>query len=417
MLKVLANNSFILLLSQFLIYAIQFLIVWRLLLVLGLETYGLVAFSQAFIAVFIMFLDFGFSVSAVNKVSKYQKNKKYIGYLFTSIIAVKLAFFAFGAVLVILFVSLNDSYSIYDEILLTSLLFILANSISPAWFFYGTERFFYYSLYSVLGKLFFAILIFIFIGTPFEYTYVPIFAFISQFIVLIYSALVIYRGGYVPYLRLNLRFVRYTLNFTKGFIASRLALSFNTSSGILFLGLVASPSIVGFFSLGDQIYRVLQTFVGSIAVPLYSRASRTNDVNHVVRASALLMLLITALCFAFFLVKIPILDFFEFDKSDIFLNLLDFFIIIFWINSFSTLIGYPLFAAISRLYIVNLSVIVSALVYFSLLTFLFLTNTVSIEFVMYSLFLCEFYILAHRLIYFSWHKKFIKFGARSFEQY
>jgi len=414
MLKILANNSFILLFSQFSIYAIQFLIVWRLLFVLGLETYGLVAFSQAFIAVFIMFLDFGFSVSAVNKVSKYQKNKKYIGYLFTSVIAVKLAFFAFGAVLVVLFVSLNDSYSIYDEILLASLLFVLVNSISPAWFFYGTERFFYYSLYSVLGKLFFAILIFIFIDTPFQYTYVPIFAFISQIIILIYSALVFYRGGYAPYLRLNLRFVRYTLNFTKGFIASRLALSFNTSSGILFLGLVASPSIVGFFSLGDQIYRVLQTFVGSIAVPLYSRASRTNDVRYVVRVSALLMLLITALCFAFFLVKIPILDFFEFDKSDIFLNLLNFFIIIFWINSFSTLIGYPLYAAISRLYIVNLSVIVSSLVYFSLLTFLFLTNTVSIEFVMYSLFLCEFYILAHRLIYFSLHKKFIKFGARFF---
>jgi PST family polysaccharide transporter len=401
MLKSLKNNSLILLITQFIIYFIQFLVIARLLFVLSLDVYGLIAFSQAFVAIAIMLLDFGFSISATNKLSKYRDNKKYVEKLILSILAIKFFLFFLLSILLIIFMAFNKSYSVYNNILLTSLPTILIISITPVWFFYGIERLFYYSLSVVIGKIFFACLIYFFIVSDEDYIYFPIFGFIGQFFALFYSYFVCYREKFITRVYLNYKFLFYTVNFTKGFIASRLALSFNTSSGILVLGIVGGPVIVGIYSLADQIYRVLQTCVGSLTVPLFAYTSKNNDEKLVIKIAFFLMIFISILCIILFFIKSPILIITQFTESILLDKLLNYFILVFWLNSFGTIIGYPLFAAIGRLHVVNSSLLISAFLYGIFLIY-FYTNEVS-DLIFYAgvLIFIEIYILIHRLVWYA----------------
>ncbi len=396
--KSLANNSLILLASQFLIYTIQFLIVVRLLAVLDLEVYGLIAFSQAFMAVALMLLDFGFSVSATNKISKHRHRKKYVAKLVSSIIFIKLVLFCLMSASVVLFFILSDSYDVYEKIIFLSLPAIFALAITPVWFFYGIERLFYYSLCLILGKIFFAVLVYFFITSNDEYYYFPIFSLIGQIIVLIYFAFFLYQEKILPYVRLDLNFTVYAVYFTKDFIFSRLALSVNTSGGALVLGMVGGPANVGLYSLVDQIYRVLQTCVGSLTTPLYAYTSRNKDVKLVIKIALILMLILSLFSFLLYFVKDLVLSIIDFPESQVLSALLGFFIIIFWLNSFGTVIGYPLYAALSRLFVVNRSLIAGSLIYSLLLLFFFYKEVSDVMSYAFALIFVELYILLHRLV-------------------
>jgi PST family polysaccharide transporter len=400
MAKSLTSNSLILLSSQFVTYAIQFLIIARLLLVLNLNTYGIVAFSQAFVLISVMILDFGFSISATNKISKYRNKKKYVGKLILSILIIKITLFFFLSVLLATFLNYNNSYVNYNKILLISLPTIFVLCITPVWFFYGIERLFYYSLYLVMGKFFLFIMVYLIIDSNESYIYFPVLSFVSQAFILVYFVFYLYRENYLSYLTFDKKFIFYTIRFTRSFIVSRLALSFNSSGGILILGTVVSPAIVGVYSIADQIYRVLQTCVGSLSSPLYSYTSNINDTKLVFRIVTILMLFLTVLCFILLIIKTPILSMIQFEESSVLNDLLGCFIIIFWINSFGTIMGYPLYAALGRLSVVNWSQIISAYFYIFLLFLYYIFEVSNVKFFAYALIFVESYIILHRVLYY-----------------
>lgn len=397
--KKIRNNSLILLVSQFIIYGVQFLVIARMIFVLDLSVYGLIVFSQAFVAFFVLFADFGFSISGVNKISKYRNNLKYLGKLVASINFLKIILFAFVFLIYIIFLLFNYPYSIYDDIILYSFPAVLVMILTPTWFFYGVERLFYFSLFLVLGKIVFALLAFGLIKTNDDYIYFPLFVFVGQIFALVYSAYFFYKIKIIRHLNINKKFIIYTINFSKSFIASRMSLSFNTSGGVLFLGLIANPSVVGVYGIADQIYRVLQTCVGSLAVPLYAHASKYKDSKLVFDFALKFMFFLSMLCGIIFLLKYPVLDKINFSESLDFHIILNLFIVVFWLNSLGVIFGYPVYAAFGDLSVVNQSLIVGSIFYFALLMILYFYKIPDVQFFVLALIFCELYIFLHRLIF------------------
>lgn len=402
-------NAVSLTITQIIVYSAQFFVLVHLLSVFDLDVYGLVAFSQAFIAASIMLLDLGFSVSATNKISSHRGSVKYVGKVISSILMLKFVAIIIGALIIQIFFASNDSYIRYQEILLFSMPMIVVSTFTPVWYFYGVEKVHGYSVFFVIGKLLFSTLVALFVTEPDDYIYVPLYAVLGQLLVLLYSFHRIKKAGIKLDLFQNKIFIKYTLSFTKAFFVSRLAIAFNTSGAVLMLGSVVSPAAVAVYSLADQIYRVLQTLVGSVCVPLYAHMSKNGDVSLMIKIILLFaMLLIVFGGGGYFMIPF-ILEIIGFDGGPGLIPLLGAFLVIFIINSINTLMGYPLYASVGRLEVVNATLIIGGLAYLILLTCLHTFGQTDLMLYAMALLMSEFYILLHRTISIS---KILNFKIR-----
>lgn len=398
--KKLLLNATSLTLSQALIYSIQIFVIVYLVTKIELEKYGLVAFSQAFVGASLTLLDLGFSISATNKISIYRNNKKYIGKLIGSIFTIKFILFILSASVVYLTLSYVDNFSEYKVIICLSLLQILVMNFIPSWIFYGTEKVHKFSFVNVISKLIFALSVFLMIKDSNDYFYVPILGALSQIIILAYSFYVIRKKGYFVIWPKNTKFISYTLNFTNNFFISRLAVAFNANGAILIIGSFISPTVVAVYSLGDQIYRVLQTLVSSITLALYPHMSNTKNIKLMKRISLIfcLSLVIFSICIYFiipFIISI-IMD----ERLNFIIPVINVFILIFFINSVSAIFGYPFYAAIGRLDVVNRSLLLGSLFYLAILISLVYFDFNNPIIYTVALLVSELYVLCYRLIYF-----------------
>lgn len=399
--KKLLLNATSLTLSQALIYSIQIFVIVYLVTKIELEKYGLVAFSQAFVGASLTLLDLGFGISATNKISIYRNNKKYIGKLIGSIFTIKFILFILSASIVYLTLSYIDILSEYKFVIYLSLVQILIMSFIPSWIFYGTEKVHKFSFVNVISKLIFALSIFLIIKDSDDYFYVPILGALSQIIILLYSFYVIGKEEYFIIWPKNTKFISYALNFTNSFFISRLALAFNANGAILIIGSFISPTVVAVYSLGDQIYRVLQTLVSSITLALYPYMSNKKNIKLMKRISLIfcLSLVVFSICIYFI---IPFILSIIIDEGLNFLiPVINVFILIFFINSLSAIFGYPFYAAIGRLDVVNRSLLVGSLFYLAILIYLVYFDLNDPLIYTFALLVSELYILCYRLLYFG----------------
>jgi PST family polysaccharide transporter len=143
----------------------------------GLSAYGLLAFHQYFGQFAFLFIDFGFSVYAVNEVSSLRGNKKKLANFIRSVYLIKI----FLALLVIIVVGgiLMSSYGgdalgISPVLLAGFVANAILNSFYPAWFYQGSERIHEMILPTMLSRVFGIVFIVLFLKVPGDIWLVPV---------------------------------------------------------------------------------------------------------------------------------------------------------------------------------------------------------------------------------------------------
>lgn len=146
-------------LTQLVNYIVPFLVLIHLTNILGLHIYGILAFFQGIVNLSFVFLDFGYGLSATNKISKKRNNKEYISRLIGSIFLIKLILFLICALFIIFFIQKNEKYSEYSVVFWVSTITILIQGLIPSWVFQGLEKIRIISLTSIVAKIIFSFVI------------------------------------------------------------------------------------------------------------------------------------------------------------------------------------------------------------------------------------------------------------------
>ena len=89
----LVSNTISLTFIQVANYIAPLIMLVHLASVLGPETYGILAFGQAIIVMSSMLIDFGYSLSATDKISRYRRRSNYVSMIIGGIYVFKLLFF------------------------------------------------------------------------------------------------------------------------------------------------------------------------------------------------------------------------------------------------------------------------------------------------------------------------------------
>ena len=392
------QNAVALIALQIVNYIVPLLVLIHLTHVLGVERYGVVAFSIGLVQFSSMFLDFGFTLSATQKISVWRFKKKYVSRLIGSIFLIKFFILFFVATSLILYSFLSVKYASHANLFLLSLVPIIGLGFQLDWFFIGIEQMHYITIFSIIGKFIFVFLVMLLVSNERDYLWVPVANGLAQISALLVSFCLLYRLGY-HIARPRQRDIFYTLKVTSGFFIARLSVTTYMNSGVVLLGLFSTPTAVATYSMAEQLYRALQSVFAPVVQAIYPYMAIQKNISlfFKVAISCVSVALIGAI-FGYFLVPRVVPFFLGAEWISSIIPILNIFFVAIIVHVMAVMSGYPLAVAVDRVDVANISVICGSFIYILCASILIPLNRATPSTFAILMIISEFYVLVHRSI-------------------
>ena len=280
-LKTVSNNFISLSILQMLNIFLPLLILPFLVNKLGLESFGLLIFSQVLVAYFKLVVDYGFNITATREISKHKNNKEYISKVFYSTFFIKLFLLIFS---IILFSIIIFSFELFSKNYMFHYItfsMIIGQMLFPTWYFQGIENMKMITILNVIIKTIYTIMIFMFITTSEDLIYVTAFNSLSFIIVGVIAFFIAAKG---------LKFENIDIYFTKSFFKESTTVFisnfFSSMYGLtnsFLLGIFTNNILVGIYGSFEKIITALKGLYFPFYQALFPYISRKENKKAIIK--------------------------------------------------------------------------------------------------------------------------------------
>lgn len=365
--------------------------------VLGVSNYGVLMYALSLSAICWIVTDFGFNLFGVYYVSKNRSYKVKLGKFIGAVYKIKACLVIIASLAVILMFALSNSISLSVNLILLVCFNTLIQSFFLNWLFQGLEKMNLITMTSVVAKLFYVVLTFSIIKKQSDVELVLMLYCVSNMIVVSISMFLIRRMGIKITLNTKKSYNAVVFFNSARFFYSRIAVSLYTSASTFIIGSFLGPQSVALYSSAEKIYQAAQSFTSVLSqafFPFMVREKRSKFLFVVTLAAGSFLFIACILMSMFSGDIIKIIYGVQFSSAS---NILNIFLMTIVINFFGVSFGYPLFASINRLDIVNNSVIIASIVYAAIIIFLGLSDTFSIENISFAVLIVETLVVFIRI--------------------
>lgn len=375
--KKLIENIFSLGFMQVIMYIFPLITLPYITRVLGVQNYGLVAFAASFIQYFVLFIDYGFELSATKEISSHRENKKVVSNIFNSVLVSKsLLFLLSTAIMLILTFSIPQ---LRENWLLMTLSFItvIGNVIYPVWFFVGIEHMKYITFLNILSRTIFMVLLFIFIKNHDDYLWMPILTSTGSIVAGIISLYVATKRFDIKIYIPKWKSVVHQLKYSTQFFFTRLSSYGTANTNTFCLGLICSKITVGYYVAAYNIFWAVNAFSATFEVPFFPYMNKNKDLKLYKKVFPLAFIGFGIMSLFLYVFAKPIITVFYGEAMMPAFNILKIFCINLFIIRIAGIIGYPLLGAFGHIKTSNNISIFSSIFHLIGLLFLFLTNNLT----------------------------------------
>lgn len=301
--KIIKNFSFLSII-QVLSLVIPFVYYPYLIRIFGSELFGKIVYAQSVALIAIIFIDFGFNLSAVKYVSVNRNDKEKLSEILSSVVAIKLSIFVFLG-LVLVFV-LNYTSILPGEKYLYYFSYINAfgSVLFIQWFFQGIEK---VSIAAIISIIFKAVMLF-FIFTIIkddsdQYVFLIIFGSCNVIIgisSIVYAVSVFRLKLSIPKLHILLIHVKDSY----AFFLSRISGAITLRLPSILIGNFIGMSYVAYYDLAEKLLNLMLLPINMINQVIYPNVSKNKRMDLVVKAIFLsLVFSFIMLVFSYFLAE------------------------------------------------------------------------------------------------------------------
>ena len=282
--KVLFSNTIFLYILTFSSQFFSFLTVPYLTRVLGPSVYGKVGIAVAYMAYVQIILDFGFILSATQKVVENREDKDKLGKIITGVTCVKLTLsiiltIAFGC-----FVSVSESMKQDAIFYLLYMVSTVANALMPDFFYRGIEKMKIITVRTFIIKGVATLGTFIFVKEATDYWMIPLFVMFRDMA----------QNYQVKFQRMNFRFIKNLVKDSALFFVSRAASTAYQAVNTIILSFVyGSSPLVGYYTSADKLISLGKTASSPIADSLYPYMIKQKNYRLVKKILLIFMPIIT----------------------------------------------------------------------------------------------------------------------------
>lgn len=275
---------------------------------LGMELYGLITFSTAFVFYFQVLTDYGFNLTATREIAIHRNNQPKIIEIYNSVMIIKsfllIACFVIMTIIVFSFKILRDNYEIYY----LTYGIVIGNVLLPTWLFQGMEKMEYMTILNFISKVSFTTLIFVFVTKKEDYLLVPIFTSAGYIISGLLSFSIIKKSFKIEFSKQSIKILKTYIKDGWYVFLSQLKITFFSSSNILILGIFTGNVEVGYFSSAEKIIRTLSAFHTPVVNAMFPYISKNiritpvkiiNQIYKVAKLGAIAYIILLSILFIY----------------------------------------------------------------------------------------------------------------------
>lgn len=358
----LARNAVALAVVQIAGYVAPVIFIVYLTRVIGLDAYGVVAFSLALVQLGALVVDLGLTLSATERFSRFRDRRDYIERLIGAIWVLKSIVFIVVATLVVAYALLSERYAAHREVLLLSLIPLLGQCFQPLWFFMGLEKLRHFTQVVVASRILSLGLTILWVRTADHLALAVLADGTGQLAAAVVSQCLIVRLGFKAKWP-RTRDLLYVLRLTLPFLGSRLAAATYIHSGVVLLGLFSVPSQTAAYSLAERCYQVLQQVFAPIVQAAYPYMARERALPLWLRLTVACVAAAVGLSLISYLFAPWVLEPLLARSAGPALAVLPIFLIGLIVHVVNVFSGFPLAAALRMQHVANRSVWLGASLY------------------------------------------------------
>ena len=244
----------------------------------GIVNFGEIILTQSIMLYFVVFTDYGFSLSAPREIARLYPYKPQDCYNKASVFfQAQILLCCISFILLMLLTQGAPFFSKRTELLYLSFMIVMGQNALPAWVFQGIEKMEYLAWLNLIAKLLFIIGIWWVLQVPDNYLWVNFIWGIAHLLVgIIAWGILIVRFGF----KIRLTSWKNILQVLKQdfhlFIANLTNMIIFNSS-VIILGVVANATTLGLYSIADRIFLFARQIVVVIHQTIYPRATQLAD--------------------------------------------------------------------------------------------------------------------------------------------
>lgn len=339
--------------------------------VLGVDGFGLINLVLSIVMIFNILVSFGFDLSATREISINKDDSIKVSQIISSVFVIKSFMLGISLLILSSLVLFIDTLSEHALLYFVTFGIVIGNAMFPSWFYQGMERMKFITLINVSTKIFFTVLIFIFVNDASDYMYVAMFNSMAALVSGLVGLWFMFRLFEVRLILPCYVEVIYQLKASYHFFLSRVANEGARHYATVLIGLYFGNAIVGLYVIVDKLFFACMSIGGIVSQTIYPFMSRTRNLQlykKIFIVTSLFSLLVVIFMLNFHEILLRIL----FDIQNEMLS--NIFLIVFSGLIFgvvSSLIGFPLLAAFGYIKEAN-----NSLIYASIVSSLYLTFVV-----------------------------------------
>jgi len=242
--------------------------------VLGVGTFGDVAFAYAIVAYFTLVTEWGFGLSATRLISTNAHDREAVNKIFWETLAAKCLLAALSLATLFATTMIIPSLYAIRYLVWAAAISVIANAITVNWCLQGLERLDFFAVGSLLGRALTIPLTLLLVHTPEDAT-------VS---IVIQAGCYLFSGVLSVYLLARTNYIKAPAASLKGAYAQLLhggdvflstaAVNFYTTTNIVILGSLSDNTGVGNYSGADRIKTAAQGVISPVGNAVYPRVAR-----------------------------------------------------------------------------------------------------------------------------------------------
>lgn len=291
--------------------------------VIGVESFGKIAFASAVVVWFQTIADWGFNFTATRDVAKNRDNKESVSEIFSNVLWARILLMVFSFLLILIAIALIPKFRENSTVILITFLMVPGSIMFPDWFFQAMERMRYITLLNLISKTLFTIAIFVFVKQKSDFILQPLFTSLGYVVSGSISMYFILVRWQIKLKSPKIKPILQTINRSTDVFINNLMPNLYYSFSILLLGMYGGQIANGKLDAGNKFINVSQQLMNTLSRTFYPFLSRRIDKHDLyAKLNIYLSLSISILLFLFAPVVIKLLFTPEFNDAIIVMRIL-----------------------------------------------------------------------------------------------
>lgn len=275
--KVLASNFGYLLLLQIAGYIFPLITIPYLARVIGVESFGKIAFAAAVVVGFKTIADWGFNYTATRDVARNRDDLEKVSEIFSNVLWARVVLTLLSFMLLILAITTIPYFKENQSILLVTFLLVPGYILFPDWFFQAMERMKFITIFNLISKGLFTALVFIFIKEKSDFILQPLFITLGYAVSGLLSMYIVVVKWGIKISPPRPKAIYSTIKSSTDVFINNIMPNLYNSFSVVLLGFYGGNVSTGLLDAGSKFIGIFQQFITLISRVFFPFLSRRSD--------------------------------------------------------------------------------------------------------------------------------------------